>query len=204
MDFRYSRTQRSRDIKLYLILWFIQSCIWWCWFLIRSFNGRDFWHSCPQMFRVIKLHLICSFIWCIWCFISWFWFWFTLPGIWLFWFLKRYFINSMDFSTQPWLEIKLSLLFWYLLSRRHTCKSKCILLENSGSWVPFAYIVGYLAKLGKICKSVVSTESHKLIWGRISSPIQSQICMSFISFGISHNQYRSTANTLSRVRAVLE
>ena len=33
MDFRYSRTQRSRDIKLYLILWFIWSCIWWCWFL---------------------------------------------------------------------------------------------------------------------------------------------------------------------------
>ena len=75
MDFRYSRTQRSRDIKLYLILWFIWSCIWWCWFLKRSFNGREFRHSCPQMFRDIKLHLIFSFIWCIWCFISWFWFW---------------------------------------------------------------------------------------------------------------------------------
>ena len=78
MDFRYSRTQRSRDIKLYLILWFIWSCIWWCWFLKRSFNGREFRHSCPQMFRVIKLHFICSFIWCIWCFISWFWLWFSL------------------------------------------------------------------------------------------------------------------------------
>ena len=182
MDFRYSRTQRSRDIKLYLILWFIWSCIWWCWFLKRSFNCRDFRHCRPQIFQRYKT-----------------WFHFLIYLMFYFMLLVLVFIarylailipenksyQQHGFCTQSWLEIKLSLHFWYLLSRRHTCKSECILLENSGSWVPFAYIVGYLAKLGKICKSVVSTESHKLIWGRISSPIQSQICMSFISFGIS-------------------
>ena len=46
-------------------------------------------------------------------------------------------------------------------------------------------IAVYLAAFGKICTSTVSNESHKLIWGKISCPIQIQICISFISGGIS-------------------
>ena len=121
MDFRYSRTQRSRDIKLYLILWFIWSCIWWCWFLkisqrqgIPTFLSTNVQrYQTPFNFLIYLMYLMFHFMILVL---------FTLLGIWRFWFLKRYFINSMDFCTQSWVKIKLSPLFWYLLLRRHTCK----------------------------------------------------------------------------------
>ena len=79
---------------------------------------------------------------------------------------------------------------WYDLNKGRKLSEKMQIFEK--------HIVVYLAKLGKICKSTVSNESHKLIWGKISCSIQSQICMSFISFGISgkydfeHKQGSST------------
>ena len=54
--------------------------------------------------------------------------------------------------------------FWSNLNKGRNLSKKMQIFEKD--------IVVYLAKLGKICWSTVSKESHKLIWGRFLAPFR--------------------------------